>query len=40
MRFLNNFQVVFQGLKGGQKEFVKISHRLVLIDEGIDFVLE
>jgi len=32
--------VVFQGLKAGQKEFITISPRPFLIEEGVDFLLE
>jgi len=38
--FLNNFQVVLKGSKGGNKVLVAISQRFVLIYKGVGFFLE
>ena len=40
MMFLDNIQVLLKCLEGFQKELVAISQRLVLINKGVDFILE
>ena len=40
MTFLNKFQVFLKSLKGHQEVLVTSSQEFVLIDKGIDFVLD